>query len=368
MAGGVDHLALVDGTYGYYRENGDITLTLIVDADFPDPPSSLCYIDGFFIVTKGGLDEYYISSAEDASAWDGLDWASAEDSPDDIILGHAYNRHLVAFGERTIEIHYNTGDASFPFTRVAGAVMQIGLGAAASVASGPEGIFFLDHQYQVRQGQGYESIVISPQQVEYHIRQYEDKSDAIGYTYTQEGHSFYVLTFPTGRKTWAYDITTGMWHTRASGMDGGRHRANWHQFFADKNLVGDYRNGKIYELDLGTFDDDASPIRSIRRAQVVQANRKMMFHSALEVELEPGVGLNSGQGSDPKAMLRWSDDYGDSWSNEHWAGMGRLGKRKQRVIWRRLGRSRARIYELVITDPVKRILTGAQLEAEVSDG
>ena len=290
MAGGTDDLCIVDGSYGYHQIDGATELTIITDEDFPDPPTSLCYIDGFFIVTKGDIDEYYISGLEDASSWDGLDWASAEDSPDDIILGHAYNRHFVIFGERTIEVHYNTGDASFPFTRVAGAVQPIGLGAAASVASGPEGLFFLDHQFQVRMGQGYESVVISTEQVEYQIRQYTDQSDAIGYTYTQEGHSFYVITFQSGGKTWAYDIITGMWHTRSSGLTGGRHRANWHVFFAGKNLVGDYRNGKIYELDLGTYDDDGSLIRSIRRAQVIQSNRKLMFHSALELDFETGMG------------------------------------------------------------------------------
>jgi hypothetical protein len=306
MAAGTTHLVIVDGIYGYYIAESGLTnsLTQITDDDFPTP-TSLCYIDGFFVVTKADTDEFYISASEDASSWEGLDFAAAEESPDDIMLGHAYKRHLIAFGERTIEPFYNSGDASFPFTRVAGAVVPVGLGASASVASGPEGLFFLDNEFRVRMFQGYETPIISPESIDYQIQKYSTKSDAIGYTYSQEGHSYYVLTFPSGNTTWCYDVSTGLWHTRSSGLNNGRHRANWHQWFAGKNLVGDYRNGKVYEFDLNTFTDDGAPIKSRRAAQVVQAGRKKVFHHRLELDFEMGTGLSTGQRvMGPKVSVR----------------------------------------------------------------
>jgi len=442
MAGGTTHLMIVDGTDGYYQISGAVALTTIVDVDFPASPTSCAYLDGFFIVSESGSDSVYKSASEDASSWAGLDFASAEESPDDVTLIHAYKRHLMLYGVETIEVFYNTGDASFPFTRVAGAVIPVGIGAAASVASGPEGMFFLDNNFQVRTWQGYETRVISPQQIDYQIRAYTTKSDAVGYTYTQEGHSFYVLTFPTDSKTWCFDVTTQMWHTRSSGLAGARHLSDWHQWFAGKNLVGGHADGIIYELDLGTYADNGAALKSIRAAQVVQAGQKELFHNRLQIDFEAGVGLATGLGtgtavlaadtvasvtivgggtgystaprvqfsggggsgavatttltagvitgvtivsggsgytsaptvtfiggtSDPQAMLDWSDDGGHTWSNEHWASMGVIGDYTARVIWRRLGRSRNRIYRLSITDPVKRVIMGAHLEAEVGNG
>jgi hypothetical protein len=142
---------------------------------------------------------------------------------------------------------------------------------------------------------GYQSQIISTSQIEYQIQNYSTKSDAIGYAYTQEGHSFYVLTFPTEGKTWCYDITTGIWHTRSSGLTGGRHRSNCCIYFAGKNIVGDYVNGNLYELDLDTYTDFGSTIQRRRTAQVVHNNRKRLFHSQLEIEFESGVGSVTGR-------------------------------------------------------------------------
>jgi hypothetical protein len=69
-------------------------------------------------------------------------------------------------------------------------------------------------------------------------------------------------------------------------------------------------------------------------------------------------------GADPKVMLRWSDDGGHTWSNEHWASMGKIGEYYRRVFWRRLGMTlklRDRVYEISGTDPVKIAITGAEL-------
>ena len=294
MAGGTTHLCVVDGTYGYYKTLGATSLTLITDVDFP-VPSSVTYQDGYFIVTESASDLFYISASEDASSWDGLDFASAEDSPDQSVIVVSHNRELWIFGNETTEVFYNSGDSDFPFSRVAGGVFQIGCGAINSVVAGYEGLFVLDHKFRVRQILGYQWNIVSTPQVEFAIQNYTTKSDAIGYTYTQEGHSFYVLTFPSESKTWCYDIATGVWHTRSSGLAGGRHRSNCGEYFAGKVLVGDWQTGNIYELDLDTYTDDGDTIQRKRTAQAVHASRKRLFHSQLEIEFEAGVGSTTGR-------------------------------------------------------------------------
>ena len=69
-------------------------------------------------------------------------------------------------------------------------------------------------------------------------------------------------------------------------------------------------------------------------------------------------------GYNPQAMLRWSDDAGHTWSNEHWSSMGKIGQYGFRTFWRRLGMTqklRDRVYEVSGTDPVKIAITNAEI-------
>ena len=360
MAGGTVNLCLVDGSKGYYQTKTATSLTEITDVDFP-VPTSLAYQDGYFIVTEKDSDTFYISASEDASSWGGLDWASAEDTPDDAIALVSHRREIHIIGEQTKEVFYNSGNSTFPFTRIPNSVIPIGFGAIESIAHGDEGLFWLDDGYRPRMGVGYDAVPIAPEQIEYQIQQYDEKSDAVGYVYSQEGHSFYVLTFPTAQKTWAFDITTGIWHTRAYGVPEIRHRAQWATWFAEKVIVGDYANGKLYEFDFSTYTDVGGVIRRRRTAQPTHSGRDLISFASFELEFESGVGLVTGQGNDPQAMLDWSDNGGHTWGNEHWADIGEIGNYKTRVIWRRLGKSRGRIFRVSITDPVKVIIIGAYL-------
>lgn len=294
MSGGTTHLCIVDGLHGYYKTEAAVTLTEITDVDFP-VPTSLTYQDGYFIVTQSGTDLFFISASEDASSWDGLDFASAEDTPDQAMVVISHNRELWVYGEETTEVFYNSGDTDFPFSRVSGGVFPVGCLASNSVVEGYEGMMFLDNKCRVRAVTGYNLNVVSTPHIEYQIQNYTTKSDAIGYLYTQEGHSFYVLIFPSESKTWCFDMTTGVWHTRSSGLAGARHRSNCCTYFNGKVLVGDFQNGNTYEFDLDTYTDFGSTIQRKRTAQVVHNDRKMLFHSQLEIEFEAGVGSTTGR-------------------------------------------------------------------------
>jgi hypothetical protein len=147
-----------------------------------------------------------------------------------------------------------------------------------------------------------------------------------------------------------------------------RHRSNCQCNFQGNIIVGDYVNGNIYTFELNVFaDNDIAQrwLRSWRALPTGQNNLKRTANHSLQLECETGVGLNDGQGDDPQAMLRWSDDGGHTWSNEHWASMGKIGATGTRVIWRRLGMTlklRDRVYEVSGSDPVRIYLTGAELQ------
>ncbi len=357
LAAGTTHLMVVDNVKGYYQIAGAAALTEITDADFPIP-QGLAYVDGFFMVGEQGTDLSYISDEEDASSWDALAFAAAEDQPDDLVQPVAHARQVWMLGKRTYEVNINSGDTTYPFIRVAGAVFPIGVGAEASIAEGPEGLFWLDDHYQVRMAVEYNAVKISTSQIDYQISQFGNQTDLIGYVCTWEGFPFYVLIDPGAPKTFLYSISTNTWQTLSSGLFGGRHRSNCAAWWFGKALVGDYQSGKILEYDMDTFTDDGTTIRRVRVSSSVQSNRKDITHHRLEIEFEQGAG-------GAQAMLDWSDDGGHTWSNEYWRTVGTLGEYANRAVWDRLGHSRSRIYRLTLTGAVKWVILGAHLEASI---
>lgn len=370
-------LLLVDGTDGYVVTIATDAFATISDPDFPANPSRAAFVDGYFIVNDDSTQKFYI--ATDATAWDALDFASAEASPDDIVSMLADHRELWAFGENSTEVWANSGNPDFPFERITGAFIETGCVAKHSVAKMDNSVFWLGADEKgdgvVHRADGYTPKRISTHAIEFAIQNYATISDAIGWTQQQEGHSFYWLTFPTASATWVYDAATQLWHQRAYRDPGDgsqdRHRANCYAFFNRTHLVGDHSNGKIYELDLDVYADAGDTMTSLRASGHIfdKEEQRFMFHHRLQIDIEAGVGLVSGTGSDPQIQLRWSDDGGHVWSSWHYAdvgsfaAIGEIGEYKRRAIWNRLGQSRDRIYQVQITDPVKRVIIGANLRA-----
>ena len=64
----------------------------------------------------------------------------------------------------------------------------------------------------------------------------------------------------------------------------------------------------------------------------------------------------------PKAILKWSDDGGKTWSNELTQSIGKRGDYKTEVNFRRLGASKRRIYRNTVSDPVEVVCTGVDLK------
>lgn len=371
LASNATQLMLVDGGDGYIVTLSSGAFAAISDPQFPANPDRVAYIDSFFIVNDSGTNNFYISATNDGTSWDALDTAAAEGAPDAIMSVFANHRELWLLGEKTAEVWYNSGDSDFPFTRIQGAFIEQGCAAKHSVGKIANTLFWLGSNEQgqgvVWSATGYVPQRVSTHALETAIRSYSTIADAIAYTYQEEGHHFYVLTLPTAGRTWVYDTTIGLWHERAyrNTTDGSltRHRSNCYAYFNGMHVVGDFQNGEIYELDLDTYSDDGDPIRALRACKFISDDSTLanLFHSRLQIDMETGVGITSGQGSDPEAMLRWSDDGGHTWSNEHWKKIGALGNYGKRVLWNRLGSARNRTYEWSMTDPVKRVIIGANL-------
>jgi hypothetical protein len=363
---------------GYIYDDTTNLFGQITDVDYAGAVA-VGYLDGYFVFNQPNSQTFWITQLLGSSI-DPLDFASAEGSPDGLVTLIVDHRELWLFGTNSVEVWYDSGNATFPIERIQGAFNEIGCAAAYSVAKLDNGIFWLGSDARgngiVYRANGYTGQRVSTHAVEFAIQGYADLSDAIAYTYQQEGHAFYVLIFPSAGATWVYDVATNSWTERAGFAAGvfTRHRSNCQMNFNGEIVVGDFENGNIYAFDLDVYADNGAEQKWLRSWRALPADTNDLKRTAqhcLQLDCETGVGLATGQGSDPQVMLRWSDDGGHTWSNEHWRSMGPIGQFGRRTIWRRLGMTtkiRDRVYEVSGTDPVKIAIMGAELSVTATNG
>ena len=461
VAGSSGPVSMVDnGTQLFIACNGpsfiynSLTLAFaqITDPDFPGAVT-VGYINGYFVFNEPDSQRIWITQLLDGTSIDPLDFASAEGSPDGVVSLIVDHREIWLFGTNSVEVWYDAGTSPFPLAPVQGAFNEVGCIAAFSVAKLDNGIFWLGADARgkgiVYRANGYTAERISTHAVEWQIQQYGNLSDAIAYTYQQDGHSFYVLIFPSANTTWVFDVATSLWHERAAFINGSftRHRSNCQMAFSNEIVVGDHELGNIYAFDLDVFSDAGAVqkwLRSWRALPVGTNDLKRTAQHSLQLDAETGaisssvtttpviidvsnpnddllaengdflvweyvdpatndviltesgselVQEDGGQlvltfinavggkllievssatatAIDPQVMLRWSDDGGHTWSNEHWRSMGKTGEWGRRVIWRRLGMTlklRDRVYEVSGTDPIKIAIMGAELQVSATN-
>lgn len=339
------------------------TKVTLVESGYPeDGASSIDYVDGYFVWSQADSAQFFICNLYNGTVIDALDFATAESDPSKLRRVIVSHRELVLLKDNRIEVWANTGAFPFPFERIPGAVIERGTAAGMSAAVLDSSVFWLGDDRIVYRSQGYQPVRISEHWLEEAIRT-GDVSDAYGMTYTQGGHAFYVLTFPTLDFTVVYDCATTKWHHRQSGTS--LDKTIWRvrciakafgKFFAGID------NGHVCEIDMDHFLEAGQPIRRVGRTPPIFADGARVRMSEAELECELGVGRTAGQGVNPKVMVRVSDDGGKSWGNERQASIGRTGETGTRALVRRLGSFRQRTLEFAISDPVKVALYGFRVE------
>jgi hypothetical protein len=363
-------------------------------------------VDNYFVYNRPSSQQWGSSDALSPVS-QSLSFASKDGAPDNLVALIVDHREVYLLGEASSEVWVDVGAFPFPFQRIPGTSTQHGIAAQFSVSRLGDSFAYVSRnlrgQGEIMQMQGYKPTRISTHAVENTLaNQYID--DAIAWTYQLEGHECYVVSFPSLQLTWVYDATTQMWHkwlyvTTTNTYQ--RHRGNCCAVFQGMVLVGDYANGKIYELDKENYTDDGNNVRRLRRAPHLVSDFQRQYFEELQIQFQPGVGftglsvspslyigtpyiiyptatlvippaqtvilgtqtLTTQTTTLPQAMLRWSDDGGSTWSNEHWTTIGQTGKYQNRAIWRRLGTSRDRVFVVVVTDPLKAVIISANLKA-----
>ena len=335
---------------------------------FPNGCKTVSYMNGRFIALEPNTQNFYVSEVLDGHTWDVLNVQTVDSNPDNVVGEIVSHNELIVFCDKSGESFYDSGTVPTPFVRNQSGAFEVGCSASYSIAKIDNSVMWLGNSNTgsgvIYRLNGYTPMRISTYSIEFAIQSMTDTSDAIAFSYQQDGHHFYVITFPTGGKTFAYDVNTGLWHERAGFIDGAfiRWPAQHYAFFDSKHLVCDYLEGFIYSIDLASYTYGTNPRKWVRSWRAPSSEMKRVRHSKLTLDIESGTGLIDG--TDTQIMMRFSDDGGKTWSNERWVSMGEIGEYSKRVYWNRLGitKSHPRIYEISGTAATKTAILNAYLE------
>lgn len=385
----------VNGTRGYAYSITDGVYEMKGDGWYPS--NTVTHQDGFFIFNRQSTGQFFISKLL-STKLDSLDYATAEASPDDTLAIISDQRALWLMGTESIEVWYNSG-GDFPFQRMSGAYIEKGIGAAHSAAKLDNGIFFLGADAGVYRTNGYSIQRKSTHDIESALRNV-NLSDAYAWSYVDGGHSFYTLTVPALNRTFCYDVSSDLWHDRASSVHG-RHNAHCYAKCYDRHFVGDFQSGDIYLLDECAYTDNGDNIVRDAVAPVLHNGRDRISLFGVEVDLftpedQPKIeygapmfefedgsgGMLTEDGSvlqlecdaprdevffRPTASLSYSDDNGETWTEGIDTEFGRSGSSISSAKWGPLGQFRQRHLRLTITDPVPVRIAGVYVEIEADE-
>lgn len=342
---------IVNTPDAYYVDYAVGTLHQITDVDFTSRGASkVRFVDNWLLFLEPNSGRFFGADIGSATSFDALNFATAEASPDELVGLEVDHRQVILFGTETIEIWENTGVSGFPFERVINGFVEIGCFNGDSVAKCDNSVFWLANDYTVRRLDGVTPVRVSTHGIE-KIIQASTISTAKAFSYSQGGHLFYVLSF--NEATVVYDATTQKWHKRQSyGYD------NWtvqcHVSVFGLELVGSSVAAAAGSLESDVYTYFGATQRMSWRYQPIYNESRRAVHDHLEVVMKTGVGLTSGQGSDPQLMMSYSDDSGITWTSMPNKDIGAIGRYSDRVCWDRIGSTnRARVYEGAISDPVE---------------
>lgn len=307
-----------DGLPATISSNGDAGGQLFITAggngyfyDLNDEPAGLQpipalagianfggYLDGYFLSLDTTNSRLHVSELYDGQTW--TEFAERSLAPDPWRSMKVAGRTVWLLGEQTSEPWFNTG-ARFPFAPSVASVSGFGIAAPWSAETIGNDLVWLglsrDGRVCVLRASGVDPQVISTYPLETKMQGYRSLRDAVADGYSDNGHSFYLLNFDSDNITWAWDLQTGLWSERGTWAPESNRYTAWRpRFYAyafDQHRMLDISNGSVYRVSSElTRDVDGRMIRRLRRAPGISKENKDICYSSLELDLEPGLGVN----------------------------------------------------------------------------
>jgi hypothetical protein len=355
-------IVIVDGSSAYLWTQTTTTFTVISPFQATGA-RTVTFCSGFFVAEQPGTQTFWVSNAFDGSTWNALAFAEASSGEGTIQAVDQLNGVLIIFMSNAMEFWQDVGTSPEPFAPIQSAYNEWGLAAIFSRAHINQGIVFLgvttNGIAQLCFLNGFSVQVLSDPDTEAIWQGFTTVSDAVALTYQVDHHPMYQITFPSANRSWIFDQSTGISSEVQTGpsVNPARHWGNFSALAGGFNYISDYATNQIYQMNPAVYTDNGqTTVREIITRHVLSAFNRVRL-SLLYLDMETGVGLQTGQGSDPQIMLQVSRDNGRTWSAERWKALGKVGKYLTRVTWRRFGVARDYVFKIRMSDPVKFVIT-----------
>jgi hypothetical protein len=351
-----EEVVIVAGGVAWYVNLPDqdgATISQITDPDLPANVIDVVQLAGRFVYAIKDSSQYYYSEVGDAQNIDGLNFATdAENSADHIVGMAVTSGNLVFFNTLSVEWWYPVVDPDNPFYRSSGRRNDKGCVAQDSIVEADNTLFFVTNDKMVCRALSV-PLRVSDYAVEDKLRRVpsDQLSQIKMVPLNFGGHAFLIFHIP-GEGSWVLDIGQKLWYNWQSyGKD------FWRVNCADPDgFIGDMYSGDILGVDGKHFYDLVSdPIVKVV-STFVKIAKGYIRNFNLLLSCSRGVGVATGQGSDPVVEMHFSDNEGRTWSNWIPATLGAMGDGSDnaKAIWTQLGaiRSPGRLFEFRCSDPV----------------
>jgi len=340
MADNGTELCIAASGVGYVLSGGSLQTPV------PFGVSGVAYVDGYIIWSIVDTDQFIISGLNDALTYDPADIASVEGAPDNLTGVLVSQREILFPGTETIEVWWNSGAADFPFARQGNAFIERGCIYPRTFIRCDNSVFWLADDGMVYRLNGYAPERVSTHAVEYKLK---GLTDAWAFSYTDEGHKFYVLCTDVG--VYAFDLSTRLWHRRESyGSEISKTKFAVNAF---GRVVAAADDGNLYWLSMDANSEGASPLVLTLELPTFQTQRNLATMYAFEVYCETGIGAEDG--ADPQIIMQYSRDSGRTWSSQLQRSLGVVGDFTRRALWRTGVQFRQLNIRLIVSDAVRRV-------------
>jgi hypothetical protein len=346
-----DQLVIVDGPNGYVYSLISLTFRQITDSDWLGS-EWVEEIDGYAVFVDPGTDQFYLSTIDDASDMDALDFSSADSQPDTIITHRVVRRELLLMGSRSIETWVNSGDADFPLTRYNSTPIDVGVVGKRAAVNAADTLYFVGvtgrgaaYVYEL---QGHQPVRISTQAVEESLGASTDLTECSMWTYQAEGSEFIGINAPGMPTTWVFDAATRKWHERCDLVSGvfAASRVDQVIYFEGQHYAN--AGAVIYRLSRSIYTVGSDPlVRERTWPHLIRPNLEPVSYRGIELACTTGFDGASG-----RIALEISNDGGYLFGPALIRSLGAVGRRMQRVRWWFLGTSRDRVFRVRVSDPV----------------
>jgi hypothetical protein len=305
-------------------------------AAYPDAdvlqPNSVVFHKGFFVFTYG--DGKTRTSGINSTSINTLDVATAESKPDLLLraipLG---NGQLLLCGDASIEAWGGQNDTGYPWSYIATIPRGIiGPYAIAGHENGfGKGIFFVGDDFGVHTLNGYQTVKVSPPDLDRAIEAEVNKTSIRVSVFIAGGRSFVAVQGASW--CWCYDVGEQTWHERESYLV-----SYWRACFPIRAfgtwLCGDLKTGDLLEISMSEQTEVGDPLRMRIETGPAGAFPSKIIVNCIELYLTKGVGEAEGIDpveTDPDIEVSISRDGGNTWLSPRVLKIGRQAITNGRV-------------------------------------